>query len=152
MAYKISDDSKKFLETQEVAVLSTLSRSAQVQGATVYYRLRDDCIYILTKSDSSKAHNMMAHNQVALTIYNPDEIKTVQLEGIAQIEADRETKRIIFDELVKPRDYQGEKLMPPVTELSAGGFITFRIQPTKVIYTNYKNIKRAHSPLPTKDM
>src|SRR5581483_2415585 len=117
-------------KSQETAVLSTLSREGHVQGATIYYHFDDGKFYILTKSDSSKAHNMMAHPQVALTIFDADQIKTVQLQGTARIESDLMTKRFLFDRLVRPRQYGDESLMPPVTQLNAGGFIIFRITPT----------------------
>jgi nitroimidazol reductase NimA-like FMN-containing flavoprotein (pyridoxamine 5'-phosphate oxidase superfamily) len=142
----ISEAAKKFLLGNEIAVLSTISRSGQVQGATVYYHFKDGYIYILTKSDSAKAHSMMAHSQVAITVYDSDEIKTIQLQGEASIEGDLETKRQIFDLLVRPREYSGEKLMPPVTQLSAGSFITFRIRPTEVHYSDYNDKSKLTVP------
>lgn len=139
MSSVVPAKARGFVTSHEVAVLSTLSRDNNVQGATVYYRYINDGFYILTKSDSSKAHNMLAHHQVALTIFDADEIKTLQLEGDASIEGDSATKRFVFDELVHPRQYQGENLMPPVTQLDAGGFIAFRITPTTVRYSDYKD-------------
>ena len=140
MLSSISSKARKFLTAHDVAVLSTVSRSGQVQGAAVYYKLgKEDQLHVLTKSDSTKAHNMIAHPQVAMTIYDPIQIQTVQLEGRAHIEGDLETKRQLFDHFVKPRTYDGEKRMPPVSKLSAGGYIAFRIEPTKVKYSDYKD-------------
>lgn len=138
MRVSLSAETKAFLMSHDLAVLSTISRNGEVQGAAVYYVLANDYLYILTKADSAKARNMWTHPQVALTVYDADEIKTVQLQGEARVEADLETKRAIFDKLVRPRNYGGDRLMPPVTELSAGGFMTFRIEPTRVHYTDYK--------------
>ncbi|HWB39194.1 MAG TPA: pyridoxamine 5'-phosphate oxidase family protein [Candidatus Saccharimonadales bacterium] len=130
-------EAEPFITSHEAAVLSTLSRDNKVEGVTIYYRYINGNFYILTKADSSKAHNMLAHHQVALTIFDLDEIKTLQLQGKASIEGDMETKRFIFDELVRPRQYQGESLTPPVTQLHNGSFIVFRITPTKAFYTDY---------------
>lgn len=138
----ISAQAAKFIKGQEVTVLSTLSRDGQVQGATVYYRFADDKFYILTKSDSSKAHNMLANHQVALTIYDSQQIKTVQLQGLAEIESDLTTKTWLFEQLAQPRRYEGEELMPPVTHLHAGGFIAFRITPFNFFFTDYKDTAR----------
>ncbi len=148
MGTRLTHDAKKFVIEHEVAVLSTLSHDRKVHGATVYYRYMDGDFYIITKSGSNKAHNMLAHHQVALTIFDSDEIKTIQLQGKAHIESDMKTKRLIFEEIVHPRPYKGEHLMPPVSQLSAGGFITFRITPTNIFYMDYKDeskIIRSHT-------
>ena len=39
---------------------------------------------------------MIANHQVALTIFDPSEVKTIQLEGQAHIEGDLEIKSLIF--------------------------------------------------------
>jgi len=139
MSAVVPREAKNFITSHEIAVLSTLSRDNKVQGATVYYHYIDGKFYILTKSDSSKAHNMLANHQVALTIFDADEIKTLQLQGEAEIEGDLAVKRLVFDELVHPRQYKDENLMPPVTQLDAGGFITFRITPTVAIYSDFND-------------
>ncbi|HVV66836.1 MAG TPA: pyridoxamine 5'-phosphate oxidase family protein [Candidatus Saccharimonadales bacterium] len=134
---------RKFLNSREVAVLSTTDRTGNVEGATIYYILgTDDKIYILTKSDTAKAHNMLANHQVALTVFDADEAKTAQIGGYAEIEADIETKRNIFERLVRPRNYDGDVSMPPLTQLDTGGFIAFRITPTFLKYTDYKHSNR----------
>lgn len=142
MSGRLLPEVKEFVEDHEIAVLSTLSRQGHVEGATIYYRFSHGYFYILTKSESAKAHNMLAHPQVALTIFDAAAIKTVQMQGRAQIEADLHTKRIMFDSLVRPRSYNGDQLMPPVTQLPAGSFILFRIRLTRVQYTNYKDTTR----------
>jgi general stress protein 26 len=140
MSLSRNADANIFLANHDVAVLSTVTKSGQVQGAAVYYVPGDDGnIYVLTKSDTSKAHNMLAHPQVAITIYDATELKTIQMQGKAHIEADLKMKRLVFDKMVRPRNYQGEEIMPPVTDLSFGGYITFRIEPDRISYTNYKD-------------
>lgn len=145
MSGRLLPEAREFIEGHEIAVLSTLSHSGQVEGATVYYRFSQDYFYILSKSESSKVHNMLAHPRVALTIFDAEVIKTVQLQGEAHIEPDLHTKRVMFDSLVRPRSYDGDQLMPPVTQLPAGGFILFKIKPTNIQYTNYKDTTRLES-------
>lgn len=142
MHVKISPEALKFIKSQEIAVLSTLTHDGQLQGSTIYYRFDEGKFYMLTKSDSAKAHNILAHPEVALTIFDPDTIKTVQLSGVAHIESHQATKQYVFEQLAQPRQYQGESLMPPVTHLEAGGFIAFRITPTTFYYSDYKNKTR----------
>lgn len=136
-------DIRNFLSQHEVGVLSTTDRTGDVQGTTIYYALgSDDKIYLITKGDTAKAHNMLANHQVALTVFDAEKARTAQVQGYAEIEADVATKQAIFKQLIRPRDYDGEVRMPPIAELDAGGFISFRITPTNSNYTDYKQSDR----------
>lgn len=137
-----SDEARNFLSSREVAVLSTTDRTGNVEGVTIYYLFADDTFYMITKSDTAKAHNMLANHQVALTIFDADEAKTAQIQGYAEIEADPPTKRVVFDRLIRPRSYEGETRMPPLSQLDAGGFIAFKVTPITVKYTDYKRSDR----------
>lgn len=144
-----SDQARDFLSSQEIAVLSTTDRTGNVEGATVYYLFgSNNKLYILTKSDTAKAHNMLANHQVALTVFDAETARTAQIQGYAEIEADPATKRTVFDYLIKPRTYAGKTRMPPLTELDAGGFIAFRITPTNVKYSDYQSDDRLASANP----
>lgn len=139
----LPEDAREFLKQYEVGVLSTTNRTGQAAGAAVYYVLAsDDCLYIITKSDTTKAHNMLANHYVSFTVFDPTKIKTAQIQGFAEIEADYEKKRHIFEQLIRFRNYGGEILMPPITQLSAGGFIAFKITPVRVAYYDYKHMER----------
>ena len=134
----ISADATKFLIAQDVAVLSTLGRDGKVEGAAVYYYFDGTSFFILTKSGSTKAHNMLANHHIALTIYDAKQVKSAQIQGLAHIEADLKQKRYIFDKLVGSRLSGNKTLPPPVTQLGVGGFIIFYITPTRFRYTDYK--------------
>ncbi len=139
----MTDEARNFLGMHEVGVLSTADRTGTIQGVTIYYVLgTDDKFYMMTKSDTAKAHNMLANHQVALTVFDAEEMKTAQIQGYAEIEADVTTKKAIFARLTKWRDYDGDEHLPPVAELDAGGFISFRITPLSVKYRDYKQSTR----------
>ena len=142
-ASAMTNQARNFLSTQEVGVLSTTDRTGTVQGVTIYYVLgTDDKFYMITKSDTAKAHNMLANHQVALTVFDAERAKTAQIQGYAEIETDVGTKQAIFTQLVRTRNYDGESRMPPIAELDAGGFIAFRITPLSVKYTDYMRADR----------
>lgn len=146
----VAEEVRAFLKANGVGVLSTTNRTGQVNGVAVYYIFGDDnCLYIMTKSDTAKTHNMMANHQVAFTVFDAAEIKTAQIQGYAEIEADYESKRRIFEQLVSLRNYGGEILMSPVAQLSAGGFIAFKITPIDIHYADYKKSGRNLQPPPT---
>lgn len=127
-----------FLKSNDMAVLSTIDRTGNVHGALVYYLSdQDNNIYVLTKSGTGKGRNVYAHSQVALTIHKEGTLQTLQLEGIADIETDQTVKDEVLQKIVKPRRFQGESHMPPVTKLHVGAYMVIRITPTVLKYRDY---------------
>ena len=136
---KLTTPARNFLREHELAVLSTANRTGEMNSAVVNYLLDDDdCLYVLTKSETSKAHNMLGNHQVTMVVYDASNLKTVQLQGTAEIEANLDQKHRVFNEIVKPRTHGSDTLTPPVAQLSGGGFITFKITPSDVKYWSFK--------------
>lgn len=133
-----NDGALTFLKEHDLAVLSSVDRSGNVQGAVVYYLIdQNDFIYILTKSGTGKSRNIFAHHQVALTVHEAGTLQTVQVQGIATIEADQAIKDRVVSQIVKPRPYRGENLLPPVTKLHKGSFMVIKIHPTFMGFHDY---------------
>lgn len=128
----------EFVKDHDLAVLSTVDRTGIVNGAVVYYFMeQDNSIYILTRSESTKARGLLAHGQVALTIHEPGTLETAQLQGTAEVVTDQTMRNKVFDWVVKPRPYRGKMELPPVTKLEHGGYMVVRITPTNIHYTDY---------------
>ena len=110
-----------------------------VHGAVVYYLAKDhNKLYILTRSETAKSRDILANQQVALTIFDTDPPRTLQLQGIAQIENDAKVRDEIFGEMIQPRLYQGGLKAPPVTQYKAGGYMVVAISPTSAVYHPYQ--------------
>ena len=135
----VSTGGLKFLLERGVGVLSTVDRTGNVHGATVYYTVYNDYIYVLSKSDTHKTHNILAHNQVSLTVSDTDTLQTLQLNGLAEVETNRTVKDYIFNEMVKPRSHKGRELLPPVVKLEAGAgaYVIIRIAPISSNFSDY---------------
>lgn len=138
----LSDEAKRFLDEHEVAVLSTLDRTGNLQGAVIYYYAPggDGRVYFINKAETHKAHNILANGQVALTIYDEQKLQTLQLSGQAMIENSPEMKQTVFTQLMHEREYAGEKRMPPITQLHEGAFMVINITPTDVKFTDFKQL------------
>jgi len=135
----VEKEAFEFLRKHEVAVLSTINRTGNLHGATIYYFVDDgNRICIATKSSTQKARDIFTNQQVALTAYDADTIETVQLQGFAQIVTDAAEKQKILKEIVKPRDYKGKMLLPPVTTIHEESYVALRIIPTNARYIDYK--------------
>jgi general stress protein 26 len=141
LAQDISEEALDFLKRQDIGVLSTVDRTGNAHGAVIYYITKQDkFIYITTKSDTGKGRNIIANGQVALTVYEPGTAQTVQLQGIAEIETDKNMQAEIFKELVRPRTYVDGTQMPPITKLHEGAYMVVRITPSFVSYHDYSNM------------
>jgi general stress protein 26 len=133
-----SDAAVSFLKGHDLAVLSTVDRTGNVSGAVVYYLMDSNgFIYILTKTDTTKARGIMAHGQVSLTIHESGTLQTAQLQGEAEIETDEKTRQAVMTQIIKPRPYRGEMHLPPVTKLKDGEYTVIRIRPTTINYRDY---------------
>lgn len=124
----LTPEAVKFLLQEGIGVLSTSSKTGVVHGAVVYYVLDDQHrMYILTKAETTKARNIIAHPQVALTVFNADNAQTLQMHGTAKIETREAVKQNIFNKIMKPHKYKGGYRLPPVAWLEAGMFVIITV-------------------------
>lgn len=136
----LTDQTIEFLNSKDIGVLSTSDQKGTVHGAVVYYVVDENHkIYILTKGDTTKTRNIIAHSQVALTIFNASEAKTLQIQGAAIIETDERIKQHIFGTVMKPHKYKGGYKLPPVAWLNAGMFVIITINPKSANYSDFSN-------------
>ena len=134
----LSEPALQFLRLHDVAVLSSVDRTGNVCGAVIYYLVDQlNSIYILTKSGTAKARNILGHSQVSLTIFDADTAQTLVIQGIATIETDQKTKDYVFAQMTKPRIYKGSAQTPPVTKLTEGSFTIIVITATSAKYIDY---------------
>ncbi len=139
VAMAMSPEAKAFLLSHDTAVLSSEDRRGNLYGAVVYYHVGpEDKIYLLTRSETAKARNVLAHQQIALTIYDADPAQTLQIHGVAMIETDQKIKDEIFSKMISPRKYKGGTLLPPVNALREGSYVVIAITPTTATYHPYQ--------------
>lgn len=121
-------EAKTFLDSNSIAVLSSKGRSDKVSGAVVYYIVDQmDRVYILTKEGTHKAKNMLANPQVALTIFDQANLRTLQIDGIASVETDQKVIGYVFNVITKPRRDTKKGGAAPVVNIEDGSFVVFRI-------------------------
>lgn len=127
-----------YLHAHEVAVFSTLDTNGVISGAVVYYSIdKNNNIYILTKSHTRKAQNILTNGHVALTVFEPTGMQTVQLQGIASVEKNAEVQAQVFNEIVKNRYYSEKIDLPPMTKIKQGAYTVIKIIPQSIKYRDY---------------
>ncbi len=139
MKVEIDDAAKKFLRAHELGVLSTVDRDSNVSGSAIYYVIdaKTDLLYILTKSGTTKAHNITENHHIALTVYDESKLETVQLQGTAEREPNQEVKNAVFTAINRMRQYADAKHHAPVSKLVEGSFVVYKITPTSVKFLNF---------------
>lgn len=128
----------EFIQSHDLGVLSTIDRTGNLHGAAVYYIVRDQKLFILTKADTTKAHNVFAHRQIAFTVFDEARLQMVQLQGSAEVEPDQNIKADVFARMMQPRQYGDETRLPPVSSVQGGAFIVICITPTSAKFTDFK--------------
>ena len=137
----LDEAASRYLAAHDTAVLSTVDTADQPGGAVVHYVFDAGALFVLTKSDTTKARNMMNNPNVALTIHPEGTMQTMQLQAIADVETRTEQQQKIFHAVMKEKHYRGDTQSAPVTMIKDGFFIVFRLQPKKVILTDYSQKK-----------
>lgn len=128
----------RYLKSHETAVFSTIDSNGNVSGAVIYYLVgEDNNIYILSKSHTKKAQNILINSHVALTVYEPNGLQTVQLQGDGSIEKDEKTRSQVFDKIVKNRYYSEKIDLPPITKIKEGTYMVIRVTPTTIKFRDY---------------
>ncbi len=135
----ISSEVRDFLLRQDIAVISSINRRGTVNGSVIYYLLGDEnFFYFVTKNQTEKTQNILINPSVALTIFDEQERKTVQLEGVATIINEPNKIKSVTSKLIKPRVYAGSVAWPPISLLIAGEFVVVCVQPTSMKFMDYK--------------
>lgn len=139
MSFNMDQVSRNFLQTHNVGVLSTIDRGGSPHGAVVYYVVEQEKVYFLTKSETNKAKNIIAHPQVALTIFEDYTLQCLQLRGLAEAEHNEILVSRIFDVITRELQYDDEKSTPPVTKILEGSYVVFKITITQANYQKFRS-------------
>lgn len=135
---ELDKQARNFLQTNSVGVLSTIDRMGNVCGATIYYVCDpENNLYILTKSETTKARNILQHPQVALTVFEEYSLQTIQISGLAEVVTDQVTSRQVLNLITQERQHSDGPSLPPVTKLQDGAFVVFKIIITEANYRNF---------------
>lgn len=136
MAYSISEENQKiteFLKVHPVASLATASTSGVPHVATVYVNIDDSLnLYFITKAETTKTHNILANPQVALSITDAKELKTVQVTGSAQKVVDNAIAQQILTKVTNIVHATTESTVPPIDKLVAGDYVAFVVHPSSI--------------------
>jgi general stress protein 26 len=131
-----SPKAMEFLQSHSTCVISTVNDIGKVFGAAMHYAVFEDKLFLITKQGTTKARNIREHPQVAITVY--DDLQTIQMQGVADIETDKDIMERVHTELTKRRKYGSGVQLPPITELNEGHYLAIGITPFTLNYSDYE--------------
>lgn len=128
--------SEKVIDTilnTNTAVISTLDKAGVIHASVIHYVTdKHDSYYFLTKSDTTKAKNLSLNPTVALTIHAAGSLRSLEIQGTAELEKDPSIADIVYHQISSPKKYLEGKKLPPITKLDKGSYVVFKIAPTSV--------------------
>lgn len=134
-----SNRARIFLISHELGVLSTVAPNDVIQGAVVFYATdKNNLIYIVTKTRTNKAQNIIYHPLVAFTVYDSSSMQTLQIEGIARVESDPNITKKIYESILRPRFSESHAELSPVLHMPTGDFEVIVITTTRYRFADYK--------------
>lgn len=131
----VTDEVRDFLNAHETMVVSTASRTGQINAAVVYYVFMDNVLYMLTKKETQKARDMTATHVAAVTIYDAHKKQTAQIQAEVSVVGDPELSQHIFMTISIVMHGGVENL--PIAQLDAGGYVVFRLRPVDIQYNDF---------------
>lgn len=116
-----------YIDHNPTAVLGTLGEDGPY-GAVVYVVLvSHGSLCFITKNQTQKYINLVAHPEVSLTFFNEKEGTTLQAKGKAYVADSPDLKDFVLDKMRKAHAIMSG-WVPPVTKLNAGEFAVIGIE------------------------
>ena len=130
---------KKFLDGQNVAVISTVNSVGLPDAAPIFFLCREDMSFqFVTPVETSKAMNIVGKPNVVLTITDEANRETVRVNGIAVEQKDALTEVLFL--LAKKLNGDDHVLMTlPLLKHTGQAKTVYHILPSSIVFRKYHN-------------
>ena len=131
----------EFLKNNSVAVLSTSSKSGRPHGTVIYFYINPSFeIFFITKDHTHKYQNIVANNQVMLTVFDAKTQTVCQIEGTTKEVKSKAEISDIIKQIFKNSLKTTSSDILPVSKLE-GHYITLKIHPDNIKFSVYARPK-----------
>lgn len=128
-----------YINQHPLAVLSTVDEAGQPHGAALYAGSDDHLnVYFMTKTETTKARNIRSNPAVALTFASEEHQTTLQITGTATAVKAHDENATAFRVLAALK-HEGEDYRLPLTKLTAGPYIVFKVNIERAVLTEYEH-------------
>lgn len=124
-----------------IATIGTTNSKGEPHGAAVYIcpDEQQHVMYFLTKNETQKYKNLLAHEAVSVTVVDPAGNSTLQASGKAFTVQDAHALALITQRMVDANPKTSEWL-PPVSKLDAGQYVVVGITITSARLAEFQGM------------
>jgi len=117
-----------FLNKNAVGVLATADATGKPHAATIYVT-HDQLLnlYFVTKKETQKGRNLAVNPRASIALYDAVDQTTIQVDGDVTEVTDQIQQTRIFSEIQSIALRTSTSGVPPTSELSAGGYVTYEL-------------------------
>jgi len=131
------DNVAEFIKSQSKAVIATVDSESQPSTSVIFYIVdKNDEIFFVTKSHTTKFENIKSNHKAALTIVDSNKPIAVNLIGTAT-EITEQPNRDEIMQKVFQLSYSELHDFAPIIKLHKGSFSVFKFTPTKAKMTDF---------------
>jgi len=118
-----------YINDNPIATLGTVGKDGDPHGAAVYVYADQEkkMVYFLTKNQTRKYINILANDNVSLTVVNPGQNSTLQASGQAFTERDSQALDAVTKQMVRANPLASEWI-PPISKLEAGQYVVVGVK------------------------
>ena len=134
-------DVLKWIQSQPVATLATVSFAGMPQLATVYTDIDDNYYcYLVTRQDTRKYENLRHTKAVSLSWFDASRLVTCEISGEAHVVRSGKEVSAIITRLQKMiLEQKSGYWIPPVGQINGGDYVVLRVIPDLVRYADYSS-------------
>lgn len=143
MKQTLPQEISSFLQEQHIMTVATVA-DGKPSAATVYFYFEEDGdFYFPTRQKSRKFTHIAENPHVAIVISNKNEVKTLQIEGIATEETDPIKTAKMIDRLItitREQESLWKRWFPPIKQMREDGYLSIiRVEPTWMRWGNFSH-------------
>lgn len=127
-----------YINAHPLTVVSTVDAQGYPHGSTVYAGSDDQLnIYFMTKTGTTKSHNIDNQSAVALTFSGEDHQTTLQLSGTAR-EVISQTEGTPAFQVLASIKHASRDFRLPIAKLDSGHYIVYKVTTDHALLTEYE--------------
>ena len=131
-------DVKTFLKQHPAVGLATANSDGKPNAALVYCVAGpSDTFEFISLRETTKSKDLFENPKACLVAFDVVEGKTAKIEGVVQEITDTNHQTELFGKVLAVSQQTRGDHLPPITQMQAGEFVFFSIQPERWILTKF---------------
>lgn len=123
----------EFFDSKLAGVLATVDQNGLPDAAVVYYSIDEHLnVRFMTKKRTKKSENLQRNKFATFLVYDEETQTTAHVKGEVAIIEDENEANEVFRVTLRSSIYTSGKAVPPISKLSAGDYIAYRIVPSEI--------------------